>query len=221
MGWHAARQRILFAEQQQRGQLHTAHRAIGLDHAERLGKLEIGKLQQRFIATAAALANAATEALELERVEIFPARGRNDLRRRVQQAPVALQRLHRVDIHRRAGRAAIAAQHTAQIDSIAGRNRMALRRNLDDEEMPVIKAHALNGHRNWRTRSARNHRCHLVHICCSTVASAGAADASVVFDADNEPRCARADAVRQAHDGFNQFTIVERHALVALELDDE
>ena len=90
MAGHEAPQRVLLAEQQQGGQPHAADLAVGLDHAERLGDVQVAQLEQGLVTAPAPLAHAAPEALELQRVEVFPARGGHDRSGGVQQAPVGL-----------------------------------------------------------------------------------------------------------------------------------
>jgi hypothetical protein len=61
--------------------------AIGIDHTQRLGQLQIGQIEQRFITAAAPLADTAAETFELQRVEVLPDGAGDDLRRRIKLSP--------------------------------------------------------------------------------------------------------------------------------------
>ncbi|GIV83924.1 MAG: hypothetical protein KatS3mg052_0931 [Candidatus Roseilinea sp.] len=110
MAGHEATQGVFLAEEQQRRQPNPAHGTVGFHDTERLGQLEIGQIEQRFVAAPAPLAHAAPETLELERVEVLPTCVGDGLRRWVEQPTAGLQRLYGVTVHRHAGGFAISAK---------------------------------------------------------------------------------------------------------------
>lgn len=90
VGGDAAAQRVFLAKQQQCGQTQAAHLAVGIRDAEGLGEIEVGQIEQRLVASAAALAHAAAKPFEFQRIEILPASRGDDLCRRVVQPAVGL-----------------------------------------------------------------------------------------------------------------------------------
>ena len=89
-------QRGLAAEQQEPERPDGPQLVIGLHGTQRFGKLEVRQVEQGDVA--AALPDAAAEAVELQRIEIVPARLGNDRRRVVEDSAARLLRLHLVEM---------------------------------------------------------------------------------------------------------------------------
>jgi hypothetical protein len=132
-----------------------------------------------------------------------------------------LQGLQREHVHWHAGRAAIAAQRPAEENSIACGYRLPLHRDLDDENGLLLDVHELNACGNRRARSRADHRRDLVNIGRGSVTHACANHATVVFHTNDEMRHLPPNAVRETHDRLDEITIVQRRALIALELERE
>ena len=171
-----------------------------------------------FVAAPATLADTTSKALEFQRVKVLPTGSVDDLRGRVEQAAIRLQRLHRIAIHRHAGRLAVAADRTPQKHTFAGAHGLALRRNLNHQHDLPIKSDDFDAHCQCRARTPGDQRGQLVSVGSGAVARARTGDAAIVLNADQQPGRVVANTVGEADYGLDELTVVQGRALLALEL---
>jgi hypothetical protein len=115
----------------------------------------------------------------------------------------------------------IAAKRPAQENPIARRNRLPLHRNFNNKNGITLDLHDLNARRDGWTCSSPYHRRNFMDSCSVAMASARAADTAVVFDTNEEMRHILTNTVCETDNGLDQIAIIERRALIALELEDE
>ena len=216
-----ATQALLAAEEQESQSVNGRYRMVRLNRPQGLGKLHIGQVHQTRVAAPLALADEAPEALELEGIEVVPARVGDRERRVVEQAAIGLQPLHLVEVQRQTGGLAVAAESTPEVLAVARPNWGAGGRNLDDDHVLVTQPNDLDARRERRPRAMGDERLEPQRIRAVGMARARSRDASVVFHAHEQPAGGVSRSVGEAHDGLDEIPIRERARLLALELHVE
>ena len=185
---------------------------VRLNRPQGLRQLDVGQVHQTRVAAPLALADEAPEALELERIEVVPARVGDHKRRVVEQAAIGLQRLHLVEVQRQTGGLAVAAEGTPEVLAVARPDGGARGRNLDRDHVPVAQPNDFDARRERRPRAMGDQRLEPQRIRAVGMARACSRDASVVFHAHEQPAGGVPGPVGQADDRLDEVPVGEQRA---------
>jgi hypothetical protein len=208
---HELAQRLFAAEEQECNAPDARSASVRLEAAERAAQIFIGQAEERAISAPAAFAHQTPEALDLERIEVFPRRARNYRRRRILREPVA-SRLE--DEERDARGFAIAAECSSQVTPRRGRRRQGRLRDAKDEHRLAVEHVHLRLDADGGPGRVGHEGLDTARVGRPPVARPRSHHLAVVVDADEQRPTLR---VREADDRFDEVLVVR----ILLEFDGE
>jgi hypothetical protein len=216
-----AAQALLAAKQQESQSANGRHRMVRLNCPQGLRKLHIGEAYQTRVAATLALADEAPEALELEGIEVIPARVPNRERGVVEQATIGLLPLHFLKVQRQTGGFGVAAEGSSDVLAFGRPDRGAGRQNLDSDHVLVVQPYDLDVRRERGSSAIGNQRLEPQRIGAPAMARACSRGTPVVFHAHEQPAGSVSRPVGETHDSLDEVPVGERARLLALKLHVE